>query len=179
MGVHGNLPVSTMWIPELPCRPCNYHEVAPFNSVLQKLSSVVLMRRLYTKMWLWQYPLNMIWVGLAYILSLRYLGHCSQRVDPLDCNLIHVLHFTDSIIDCFHNESKSAQFEWSFELCNLNNHSNDGILDRVYAKLHHVWFELRNSNYESQCNFAYTRSKRTSFEWSFKLRTFALVWKQS
>ena len=32
-------------------------------------------------------------------------------------------------------------------------------------------FELHNSNYALQCNFAYTRSKIQSFEWSFKLRT--------
>ena len=48
-------------------------------------------------------------------------------------------------------------------------------------------FELRNSNYPSRCNFAYTQSKIPSFEWSFKLCIsndqsnlhFALVWKQS
>ena len=28
------------------------------------------------------------------------------------------------------------QFEFEFELRNLNDHSNDSILDRVYAKLH-------------------------------------------
>ena len=32
-------------------------------------------------------------------------------------------------------------------------------------------FELRNSNYASRCNFAYTWSKIPSFEWSFKLCT--------
>ena len=47
----------------------------------------------------------------------------------------------------FSHESKSAQFELSFELRNLNDHSNDGILDRVYAKLHRdALFEMRNSN---------------------------------
>ena len=47
----------------------------------------------------------------------------------------------------FSHESKSVQFELSFELRYLNYHSNDGILDRVYAKLHHdAWSELRNSN---------------------------------
>ena len=52
--------------------------------------------------------------------------------------------------DClrlFLHKSKSAQFELSFELRNLNYHSIDGIFDRVYAKLHRdAWFELRNSN---------------------------------
>ena len=42
---------------------------------------------------------------------------------------------------------QSAQFELSFELRNLNDHSNDGILDHVYAKLHRdASFEMRNSN---------------------------------
>ena len=36
----------------------------------------------------------------------------------------------------FSHESDNAQFEWSFKLRNLNDHSNDCILDRVYAKLH-------------------------------------------
>ena len=40
------------------------------------------------------------------------------------------------IQDCFHMREQSAQFEWSFELHNLNDHLNDGILDRVYANLH-------------------------------------------
>ena len=34
----------------------------------------------------------------------------------------------------FSHESKSAQFEW-FELRNLNDHSNDGILDRCVRKI--------------------------------------------
>ena len=47
----------------------------------------------------------------------------------------------------FSNESKSVQFEWSFELRNLNDHSNGDILDRVYAKLHRdALFEMCNSN---------------------------------
>ena len=42
---------------------------------------------------------------------------------------------------------QSAQFELSFELRKFNYHANDGILDRVYANLHHnVYFELRNMN---------------------------------
>ena len=39
-------------------------------------------------------------------------------------------------IRVFSHESKSAQFEWSFELRNLNDHLNDGTLDHVYANLH-------------------------------------------
>ena len=68
-------------------------------------------------------------------------------------------------------------------MCNLNDHSNDCILDRVYANLHRdSLFELRDSNdgifdlfcaqiYIVMCNLnVRTRSKIPSFEWSFKLR---------
>ena len=47
----------------------------------------------------------------------------------------------------FSHKSNSAQFEFVFELRNLNDHSNDRILDRVYVKLHRdASFEMRNSN---------------------------------
>ena len=42
------------------------------------------------------------------------------------------------VMDCFYTRAKVR---------NLNYHSNDGILDRVYAKLHRdVSFEMHNSN---------------------------------
>ena len=50
-----------------------------------------------------------------------------------------------TIFDCFHTRAKVR---------NLNDHhSNDGILDRVYAKLHRdVLFEMRNSNDGPDCH---------------------------
>ena len=75
----------------------------------------------------------------------------------------------------FSYKSKSAQFEWSFEWQYF------GPCVRKITSWCVIWiaqfkwrsgpsFELRNSIYESRCNFAYTRSKIQSFEWSFKLR---------
>ena len=106
----------------------------------------------------------------------------------------------------FSHESKSAQFEFEFELHNLNDHSNtqnyiamrnlndhsnDSILDCVYTKLHRdVWFELGISNYALRCNLwicVHTVQNTVirmiiwiaQFNLKFKLRTFALMWKQS
>ena len=40
---------------------------------------------------------------------------------------------------------------------NLNDHSNDGIFDSVYAKLHRdAWFELSNSNDGQDHHLNYT-----------------------
>ena len=70
------------------------------------------------------------------------------------------------VVRLFSNESKGAQFELSFEMPNLNHHSNDGILDRVYAKLHSdAWFELRNSSDgpDHHLNCAFQITHRTVF----------------
>ena len=48
----------------------------------------------------------------------------------------------------------------------MNDLSNDGMLDRVYAKLC-LWSEYKKKL--CLCNFVYTQSKIPSFEWSFKL----------
>ena len=63
---------------------------------------------------------------------------------------------------------QSTQFELSVELCNLNDHSNDCILDRVYAKLHHdASFELRISNDgpEMFSSYAYLKSRSEIAVW--------------
>ena len=59
----------------------------------------------------------------------------------------------------------------SFELRNSNYESQCNFAYTWSKILSLEWsLKLRNSNYASQCNFAYTRSKILSFEWSFKLR---------
>ena len=84
-------------------------------------------------------------------------------------------------LQLFSHESKSAQFELSFELRNLNNHSNyfGPCLRKITSRcviliVQFKWrsgssFELHKSNYESWWHFAYTWSKIPLFEWLFKL----------
>ena len=88
---------------------------------------------------IWETRLRMGGLRRAFFFSFCKVGCYSIR-DAIDkCH--HKWH------RLFSHESKSEQFERSFELHNLNYHSNDGILDRVYAKLHcDAWFELRISN---------------------------------
>ena len=63
----------------------------------------------------------------------------------------------------FSHKSNSAQFEFVFELRNLNDHSNDRILDRVYVKLHRdASFQMRNSNEGPEVFSSYASLKTLS-----------------
>ena len=123
--------------------------------------------------------------GVHLVCSLQMSMNVRAKVDN-PSNKSHIRPYLPNWVGLglFSHESKGAQFKLSFELRNLNDHSNDGILDRVVRKItlrciiwnaqFKLWsgpsFELRISSNSSRCNFAYTRSKIPSFEWSFQLR---------
>ena len=77
-------------------------------------------------------------------------------------------------IETVFTQEQSAQFEWSFELRNLNDHlncaiwmiiSNDGILDRVYAK-------EQSAQFDGILDRVYAKEQSAQFEWSFQRQYF-------